>query len=244
MADNVDASRSVAPEVASAGRRPQRGLFRRVVFPVLVIAAIAGTIWWLDYRQEGGGSFSPTGERYGPSDLPAALAPAGANIAPEEGALAPDFLLERLDGGELRLSDFRGQPVVLNFWATWCAPCRKEMPQFVEAYHRLKDQGLVVIGLNLQEGKSIVEPFARDFGMDFPIAIDRDGEVGDEYRLLGLPTTFFIDREGVVRSVFTGPFLEESRGINVQEAIGSTELEGRIAEIMGPAGQTGEDGSR
>ena len=118
------------------------------------------------------------------------------------------------------------------------------MPQFVEAYHRLKDQGLVVIGLNLQEGKSIVEPFARDFGMDFPIAIDRDGEVGDEYRLLGLPTTFFIDREGVVRSVFTGPFLEESRGINVQEAIGSTELEGRIAEIMGPAGQTGEDGSR
>ncbi len=243
MADNVDASRSVAPEAASAGRRPQRGFFRRIVFPVLVIAAIAAAIWWLDYRQEGG-SFSPAGERYGPSDLPAALAPAGASVDPQEGALAPDFLLERLDGGEMRLSDFRGQPVVLNFWATWCAPCRKEIPQFVEAYNRFKQQNLVVIGLNLQEGKSIVEPFARDFGMDFPIAIDRDGEVGDQYRLLGLPTTFFIDRGGVIRSVFTGPFLEESRGINVQEAIGSTELERRIAEIMSPAGQTSEDGSR
>ena len=99
----------------------------------------------------------------------------------EEGALAPDFLLGRLDGSELRLSDLRGQPVVLNFWATWCAPCRQEIPQFVDAFDRFRDQGLVVVGVNMQEGKSIVRPYAEDFGMEFPIVIDVDGEVGDAY---------------------------------------------------------------
>ena len=73
----------------------------------------------------------------------------------------------------------------------------------MDAYGRLRDQGLVVVGVNLQEGKAIVPAYAEDFGMDFPIAIDVDGEVGDDYRLLGLPTTYFIDRDGVIRSIFT-----------------------------------------
>lgn len=106
------------------------------------------------------------------------------------------------------------------------------MPQFVAAFERYEDQGLVIIGLNLQEGKAIVQPFADDFGIRFPIAIDRDGEVGDRYRLLGLPTTFFIDREGVIRSSFTGPFVEADRGTNVQGAIEQDELEKRIEEIL------------
>ncbi len=231
MSDNLQASEPLGAEQAPLPRRAGRGPWRTVVFPLLVIAAIAAVIWWIDYRPDGG-STSSTGQRYGPMELPAALAAPGADVSPQQGALAPDFLLEKLDGGDLRLSDYRGQPLVVNFWATWCAPCRREIPQFVSAYDRLRDQGLVVIGVNLQESKSIIQNYADDFGMKFPIAIDHNGEVAKRYRLLGLPMTFFIDRQGVVRSVFAGPFLEQSQGTNVQGAIAAGDLEQRIAEIM------------
>lgn len=223
MAEHIPASEHL-PSRASAG------LFRRFLLPVIVITAIVAAVWWLESRNDG--DVSPTGERYGPVELPAALRQAGLDVKAEEGALAPDFLLGSLDGSELRLSDLRGRPVVLNFWATWCAPCRKEIPQFVDAYDRFREQGMVVVGVNMQEGKSIVRPYAEDFGMDFPIAIDVDGEVGDAYRLLGLPVTYFIDREGIVRSVFTGPFEESDRGTDVRGAIEQSELDRRIADIL------------
>ncbi len=211
----------------------RRGAVRRWLYPLAVIVAIGGVIWWLEARDAGGG-VSSTGERYGPADLPAALVPAGASVKAEEGALAPDFLLEALDGPETRLSDYRGQPVVLNFWAKWCVSCRKEMPQLIEAYDSHRDDGLVVVGLNLQESESIIRPFVDEFGINFPVLIDRDGEVGDDYRLVGLPTTFFIDRDGVVESVLIGQFKGEVRGTNVQEAIGQSDLEQRIAAILTP----------
>lgn len=217
-------------QAGPAGIGGRKGFLRRVAYPVFVIAAIVGVIWWLEYRDSEPTSL--TGERYGPVQLPASLQAQGLSVEAKEGALAPDFLLEELNGGEIRLSDYRGQPVVLNFWATWCRPCRTEMPQFVAAYDRYRNQGLVIIGLNMQEGKAVVKPFADDFGMEFPIAIDRDGEVGDRYRLLGLPTTFFIDREGVISSAFTGPFVEADRDTNVQGAIAQDELEKRIEEIL------------
>jgi thiol-disulfide isomerase/thioredoxin len=238
LTESIEARAPEAQTGAPPGRRPSRGFIRRVIYPLAVIAAIAAVIWWLEYRDDGG-AVSPRGERYGPVALPAALVPPAADVSPQKGDLAPDFLLERLEGGELRLSEFRGKAVVLNFWATWCAPCRKEIPLLIEAYDRYRDQGLVVIGLNLQEGKSIIEPYARDFGMEFPIAVDRDGEVGDEYRLLGLPTTYFIDREGVVRSTYTGPFQEKAGDTEVRGAIASGELQGRIEEILSPAGAEG-----
>ena len=216
-------------EIPSPAAR-RRGPWRTFVFPIVVIAAIAFAIWWLDYRPDGGDS--PADGRYGPLALPKTLAPPGADVAAKKDALAPDFLLQTLDGGDFRLSDYRGRPLVLNFWATWCAPCRKEIPQFVDAYDRFRDGGLVVVGVNLQESKGIVRDYADDFGMEFPIVMDRDGRVGERYRLLGLPMTFFIDRAGVVRSVFAGPFVEQSRGTNVQGAIASSELDQRIAEIM------------
>jgi peroxiredoxin len=227
MADNAQASEPFAA-------RRGAGLFRRFVLPLVVIGAIVAAIWWLESRDDGG--VSPTGERYGPVELPAALRPAGLDVKAEEGALAPDFLLGRLDDGELRLSDLRGRAVVLNFWATWCAPCRTEIPQFVEAYGRFRDQGLVIVGVNMQEGKGIVRPYAEDFGMDFPIAIDVDGEVGDAYRILGLPTTYFIDRDGVVRSVFTGPFERSEGGTDVRGAIEQSELDRRIGELLAVGG--------
>jgi len=233
MTDNLQASEPLESGPGLTVR--PRGLFRRVVLPLLVIGLIVAAIWWLESR--GGDDVSPTGERYGPVELPAALHTTGLEIGTEEGKLAPDFLLGALDGSEVRLSALRGQPVVLNFWATWCAPCRQELPQFVSAYDRFQGQGLVVLGVNMQEGKSIARGFADDFGMKFPIPIDVDGEVGDEYRLLGLPMTYFIDREGVVRSVFTGPLQERRTDTDVRGAIEQSDLEQRIAQILGSGPQ-------
>jgi len=230
MADGVETSQDDGLGQAQETRRPGRGFLRRIVYPLAVIAVIAGVIFYLERGDDG--AVSTTGEKYGPVDIPAELRLPGVKVAPEADAMAPDFLLEDLDGGELRLSNLRGKPLIINFWATWCAPCRKEMPQFVEAYGKYKDQGLEIVAVNLQEGKSIASKFADDYGMDFTVAIDRDGEVGDQYRLLGLPTTYFVGRNGVIRSVFTGPFEAEERGTSVQGAIGTSELEQRIEEIL------------
>lgn len=208
--------------------------WRSMALPLVVVAAIAAVIWWLEYRP--GASTVPvspiSGERYGPLALPTALVPPGLEVGSQAGNLAPNFLLETLEGGEIRLSDLRGKAVVLNFWAKWCRPCRREMPQFVAAYQRYRDQGLAIVAVNLQEGRRTIQRFANDFGIDFPIAMDRRGEVAGEYHLLGLPTTYFIDRDGVIRSVYRGPFLEQSRGTNVQGAIEEDELEKRIQEIL------------
>ncbi len=215
--------------------RPRpRPLWRSVLLPLLVIGAIAFAIWWLEYRPGGdGGGVSPiSGEQYGVVDLPEALLLPGLAVGAGEGKLAPDFLLGTLEGGELRLSDLRGQAVVLNFWATWCGPCRKEIPQLVAAYDRFRGQGLVVIGVNLQEDAGTVEGYSRDFGMHFPVPIDRSGAVAREYRLLGVPTTYFIDRDGVVLSVYTGPFLEEAGDTSVQGAIEESKLLTGIREIL------------
>jgi peroxiredoxin len=146
--------------------------------------------------------------------------------------LAPDFVLPTLDGRDLRLSDLRGQAVVLNFWATWCSPCRREMPLLVGAYRQFREQGLVVVALNVQEDEESVRRFAREFGLPFPVALDKSGDVTGAYRLLGLPTTFFIDRQGVVRSVFRGPFVASGQGKDVQEAIDEGELGRRIREVL------------
>jgi len=189
-------------------------------------------IWWLEYRPAAEGGESLTGAKFGPVELPAALVPPGMEVGPQEGKLAPDFVLEMLDGGEIQLSDLRGKAVVINFWATWCKPCRKEIPQLIDAYNAYRDQGLVILGVNLQESKSIVRPFVEDFGMNFPIPLDRTGSVADRYRLLGLPTTYFVDRQGVVRSVFTGPFVEKAQGTSVQGAIEENELLKRIEQIL------------
>ena len=231
MDDNFEVAEGDGTGEAQAPRRAGPGFIRRIIYPLAVIAVIAGVIWYIE-RGDGGGGTS--GERYGPEEMPAALTLPGVKIAAEEGAMAPDFLLEDLDGGEVRLSNLRGRPIVINFWATWCAPCRKEMPQFVAAYDKYRDEGLVIVAVNLQEGKSIAGKFADDYGMEFTVAVDRDGEVGDQYRLLGLPTTYFVDREGIIRDVFTGPFEAEERGTTVQGAIQASELEERIAKILAP----------
>ncbi len=124
------------------------------------------------------------------------------------GDLAPDFELQTLDGSTLKLSDLRGEIVILNFWATWCHPCQKEMPLFVETYAQHGDEGITVYAVNVGEQADVVRDFAEDFGMEFPIGLDTGETVMQGYRLFGLPTTFFINREGVINYVVAGALRE------------------------------------
>ena len=140
------------------------------------------------------------------------MAQAGPPPNPREGFSAPNFTLDLLGGGEVTLSELRGKPVVLNVWATWCPPCRKEMPAIEKVYRSYKELGLVVIGLNLtsQDSEQAVSAFIQELDLTFPIALDRDGSVGDRYRPPGLPTTYFIDEQGVIQSVVVGGPMSET----------------------------------
>jgi cytochrome c biogenesis protein CcmG/thiol:disulfide interchange protein DsbE len=126
--------------------------------------------------------------------------------SPRQGFSAPDFKAELLDGGQVTLSELRGQAVVLNVWATWCPPCRQEMPALEKVYNDFKQQGLVLIGLNLtsQDSEKDVVDFVQEYGLSFPVALDRDGTIQRKYKISGYPTTFFIDRDGIIRSVVVG----------------------------------------
>lgn len=119
---------------------------------------------------------------------------------------APDFRLAAPDGSVMQLSDLAGKVVLLNFWATWCQPCRAEMPD-LQALHRDYGQrhDFTVVGVNFQEDAATVESFARSFRIAFPLLLDRDGQVaGDRYHVRTLPTSFIIDRDGNIRDVWTG----------------------------------------
>ena len=124
--------------------------------------------------------------------------------APTQGAIAPDFTLETLDGDTVSLSDYRGQPVVLNFWATWCTPCREEMPLLQETYEAHQDAGLVILGVNVREDPEAVARFLQEVGVDFPSVLDPNLAVVERYRVTSLPMTFFIDREGQLRTLVVG----------------------------------------
>jgi thiol-disulfide isomerase/thioredoxin len=129
------------------------------------------------------------------SGLPAAQSAA----APVVGAPAPDFELTSLDGASLRLTDLRGQVVALNFWATWCAPCRDEMPLLEAALEKYGAEGLAILAIDADEPASLVTDFRDELGVSLPLLLDPGGEVQQLYRVRGYPTTYFVDRDGVIQ---------------------------------------------
>ncbi|MCW8919780.1 MAG: TlpA family protein disulfide reductase [Gammaproteobacteria bacterium] len=119
--------------------------------------------------------------------------------------LAPDFTLRDADGESYRLSALRGQPVIVNFWATWCPPCREEMPSMQRAWESLQPQGVVLLAINVGESADTIFQFTGNTQLDFPILLDEDGTVSEAWPLKGLPTTFVIDPQGrIVYSAIGG----------------------------------------
>ena len=138
------------------------------------------------------------------------------------GQPAPDFTLRTLTGDEVSLSDFSGQLVLINFWATWCAPCRLEMPELVHSYNTHREEGFVILAVNLTHQDSIedVEAFVEEFEMDFPVLLDETGTVADElYHLFGLPMSVFVNREGIITHTYIG-------------IMGAEQLEQFVDELM------------
>ncbi len=121
----------------------------------------------------------------------------GRGLTPLEGRLAaPDFTLPDLDGEPHRLADYRGKVVIVNFWATWCPPCRAEMPSMQRAWERLREQGVVMLGIDVGEDEETVFQFLADYPVEFPLLLDRDSRVIEAWGVRGLPTTFVVDPEG------------------------------------------------
>jgi cytochrome c biogenesis protein CcmG/thiol:disulfide interchange protein DsbE len=129
-----------------------------------------------------------------------------------EGGTAPDFTLRSLDGKVASLADFRGRPVVLNFWATWCGPCRQEIPflQEVSEDSEWKERGLMVLAVNLGESSAAVRAFVDSNRLTFTVLLDSTHEVGAQYNARYIPTTYFIDKDGIIRNIKIGAFTTKS----------------------------------
>ena len=142
-------------------------------------------------------------------------------VSPYAGFRAPEISLQTLEGGAVSLADLQGKVVIVNFWATWCTPCRLEMPALQAIHTELADEGLVVLGLNTlyQDSLDTVAVFVDDFGLTFPIVLDDTGDTARAYAIQATPTTFVIDRQGVIRLALVGGPLDEAFLFSEVEAL-------------------------
>lgn len=146
------------------------------------------------------------------------FSPVSAINAPEaviglkKGNLPPNFELTTLTGDVVKLSDYKGKKVILNFWATWCPPCKKEMPHFVKYYKKNKDSAnveIIAVNMTNQDRPEMVSKFVDAYGLTFPILLDNNGEVMDAFQILTLPTTYLINTDGTIAHQILGPLEEK-----------------------------------
>ena len=142
---------------------------------------------------------------------------------PVVGTPAEDFQLVDLKGRPQSLSDYQGKVVLLNFWATWCKPCTTEMPAMQATYDKLADKGFVVLAINELEDDAKVREHIRQYGHTFPVLMDRDNKVANQFGVYGLPVSFFIDESGVVREYIKGGLLTEQK---IYEVVSRIRIEG------------------
>ena len=131
------------------------------------------------------------------------------SAAPPEvdvGAPAPDFALKTLDGTQVRLSELRGKVVFVNLWATWCPPCREELPTMVRFYRAYRDRGVEILAVSEDRDPRAVRKALERYGIPFPVLLDENKRVYNLYRATGIPETHLIDRQGIIRHTVIGPF--------------------------------------
>jgi len=134
-----------------------------------------------------------------------------ADRPPLVGSPAPEIALKDLQGRDIKLSDLRGKVVLVNFWATWCKPCKEEMPAMQASYDKLRDKGFVVLAVNELEDTARVAEHIRTHGHTFEVVMDHNNQVANMYGVVGLPASFLIDPQGIVRERISGSLLTESR---------------------------------
>lgn len=166
-----------------------------------------------------GGSILEQVPAFEPADVAVNQLPTGGGPL-EVGALAYDFALNDVAGNRVQLSNFAGQPVIINFWATWCGPCRIEMPELEAVYQAYQDEGLAILALDQQESAEDVAIFFDELGLSFTAVLDEEGTVADLYGVANvLPTTYFINGEGEVTAIHRGPMVQ-------------SQIEGYLAETI------------
>lgn len=146
----------------------------------------------------------------------------GNIAAPQTGFLAPEFELMTLADETIKLSDLRGQAVLVNLWATWCPPCRAEMQTIETVYNDYKDEGFTILAVNMtyQDDLAAVQPFVDEQNLTFPILLDTTGQMGNVYQLHSLPSSYFIDREGIIwEVVIGGPMAEALLRTRIEEIL-------------------------
>ncbi len=207
--------------------QPSRGAWLAVALAVIALGALGAGIM-VGARGGLGDETQPAADPVAPGatvDLSQLSFPPPTPLAPPDtagissgivepgraslGEPAPDFTLDTPDGGTIKLSDFAGQPVILNFWATWCRPCQVEMPYLESAHTAHADKGLVVLGVNVAEQSSVVQPFLDQHSLTFPVALDLNSQVADLYRVFSYPTTYLIDRNGRVINIRRGVYANQ-----------------------------------
>lgn len=184
----------------------------RIYSLLLIVLFVAGCVAKTSVDSPGATSASSSTPPvvYGPQPAPSAgvvgesATPGNRPVPPKTGNVAWDFTLTNLQGEQVRLSELRGKKVMLNFWATWCGPCRIEIPAMVKLYGEMRSQDFEILAINLREDTEQVRSFAENLQMSFPVLLDPGGQVSQAYYVRGIPTSVFIDDEGIIQIVHVG----------------------------------------
>lgn len=184
---------------------------------VVVVLLTGATIWLLSGRTLNSADALKAYPVFGTR----ASGPSGPGGEPKVGGLAPDFELTDVSTGKpVRLSSLRGRPVWLNYFATWCPPCKDELPIMKQEYARHKDTGLTIVGIDMREDPGQVKAFTESNGYDWTFVVDTDGKVTDRYFVYGIPTHLFIDKEGIIKAVSVGGLTLDAMKQNIATIVG------------------------
>jgi len=211
MATEHDERTAATEEHRESARLP-RGI-QHVVLTLVIGVVIAAVAWYF---------VQPGGEE--PASQAVSLTAEASGPPPKVGEPAPDFRLTDMSGNLVQLSDFRGQPVWITFWASWCPPCRAENPDIEATYQKYREAGLVVIAVDIGEETSAARGYLERTGLSFLVGLDQTTEVSATYRIVGIPTHYFVDGDGVLQEFRIG-------------ALSRKAMDEKVEKLLAPEGQ-------